>query len=142
MAVRQPPEARCVCATLRKATRSVTQFFDNTLRPSGLRATQFNILAEIHGTGSATITHLTKVLVTDQTTLTRSLALLERAGLLTFVPQKDARLKSAQLTKKGLATLRKAQPLWATAQKRMIESMNPKTWASLSAQLDRLARQS
>ena len=142
MAVRQPPpESRCVCATLRKATRSVTQFFDNTLRPSGLRATQFNILAEIHGAGSATITYLTKVLVMDQTTLTRSLALLERGGLITFVPQKDARLKSAQLTKKGLATLRKAQPLWAAAQTKMLATMDTKTWASLSAQLDRLAHQ-
>ncbi len=136
-----PPESHCVCATLRKATRSVTQFYDDALRPSGLRSTQFNILAEIHGAGSSTITRLTKRMVMDQTTLTRSLALLEREGLLRFVPQKDGRLKSAELTKKGLKMFSKAQPLWAAAQEKMLSAIGPTAWESLSRELDRLMHQ-
>ncbi len=58
------------------ATRSVTQFYDNALRPSGLRSTQFNILSVIAAAGPATVTQLTKLLAMDQTTVTRSLALL------------------------------------------------------------------
>lgn len=140
MIARQVPERQCVCSTLRKATRSVTQFYDNALRPSGLRSTQFNILAEIHGAGSTSITRLTKILIMDQTTLTRSLALLERNGLLRFVPAEDGRVKSAELTKKGTMALVRAQPLWAAAQEKMLSSIGP-IWASLSAELERLAHQ-
>ena len=131
---------RCVCATLRKATRSVTQYFDNTLRPSGLRATQFNILAEIRGAGEATVTELTKILVMDQTTLTRSLVLLERDGLLRAVPKPDGRVKSVQLTTKGELVLQAAFPLWALAQENMIKSIGVEAWALLGSDLDRLAR--
>ena len=141
MPAHQPPERYCVCATLRKATRSVTQFFDNTLRPSGLRSTQFNILAEIHGSGSASATQLTKTLVMDQTTLTRSLALLEREGLLRFVAGEDARVKSAELTKKGIKAFLKARPLWAAAQKQMLDTIGPAVWLSLHSQLEGLAHQ-
>jgi len=37
----------CVCNTLRMVTRVVTQLYDDCLRPSGLRVTQFSILAAI-----------------------------------------------------------------------------------------------
>jgi DNA-binding MarR family transcriptional regulator len=118
----------------------VTQVYDNALRPSGLRSTQFNILAEIHGAGATTITRLAKILIMDQTTLTRNLALLERKGLLKFVPAEDGRVKSAELTKKGLIALVKAQPLWAAAQEKMLRTIGP-VWHSLKVELERLAQQ-
>ena len=37
----------CVCNTLRMVTRAVTQLYDDVLRPSGVRVTQFTILATI-----------------------------------------------------------------------------------------------
>jgi DNA-binding MarR family transcriptional regulator len=122
------------------ATRSVTQLYDNALRPSGLRATQFHILAQICGSEGANITELTKALVIDQTTLTRSLALLERAGLVRFAAKKDGRVKFVELTPKGTRCLRKAEPLWAAAQKKMLQSIGS-GWATLNMELDRLARE-
>jgi DNA-binding MarR family transcriptional regulator len=130
----------CVCASLRKATRSVTQLYDNALRPSGLRATQFNILSTIQGGGEATVTQLTRMLLIDQTTLTRGLALLERDGLIKAVPKPDGRLKSVRLTRKGEQTLAKAQPLWAAAQEQVISQIGPDVWETLNRQLERLAR--
>ena len=133
-------QRRCVCATLRKATRSVTQFFDNTLRPSGLRSTQFHILAEVRGAGEATVTELTKLLVMDQTTLTRSLALLERDGLLRTVPKPDGRLKSVRLTAKGNRALASAFPLWSAAQEQMVSAIGVEAWRVIGGELDTLAR--
>ena len=37
----------CVCNTLRMVSRVVTQLYDDCLRPSGLRVTQFSILAAV-----------------------------------------------------------------------------------------------
>ncbi|HEY1948690.1 MAG TPA: winged helix DNA-binding protein, partial [Bryobacteraceae bacterium] len=92
--------------------------------------------------GEATITELTKLLVIDQTTLTRGLALLERDGLLKTIPKPDGRLKSVKLTKKGEKTVLSAQPLWASAQRKMLNAIGPEAWALLSGELDRLARSS
>ena len=142
MTAQERAQRRCVCATLRKATRSVTQFFDNTLRPSGLRATQFHILAEIRGAGEATVTNLTKLLVMDQTTLTRGLAILEREGLITTVPKPDARLKSVCLTTKGNRALASAFPLWSAAQKKMISTIGKPVWEAMGDRLEALAQQS
>jgi DNA-binding MarR family transcriptional regulator len=130
---------RCVCATLRKASRAVSQMFDAALRPSGLRATQFHILAEVGGAGETTITQLTKRMVMDQTTLTRSIAILERNGLVKAVAKADARMKPLQLTAKGQKALGRAQPLWAEAQARMVKMIGSDSWKVLGAELERMA---
>src|SRR5215472_12570227 len=76
----------CVCSTLRMVSRAVTQLYDDMLRPSGLRVTQFSILAAIARLGAANLKHLERALAIDQTTLTRSLNLLERDRVIERVP--------------------------------------------------------
>ena len=117
----------------------MTQLYDHALRPSGLRSTQFHILAEVRGAEEATVSELTKILVLDQTTLTRGLALLERDGLLQSNPKPDGRLKSVQLTNKGERVLQSALPLWREAQKKMLQLIGPGAWALLGDELDRIA---
>ena len=46
----------CACFNLRKAARAVTQLYDEVLAPSGLRGTQFSVLAVISAAGAATMT--------------------------------------------------------------------------------------
>jgi len=70
-------------------TRVVTQLYDEMLRPSGLRVTQFNILATISRLGEANLRQLEYMLAIDQTTLTRSLNLLERDRLIERVPHPE-----------------------------------------------------
>ncbi len=45
----------CVCSTLRMVSRAVTQMYDDILRPSGLRVTQFSILATMARSGEANL---------------------------------------------------------------------------------------
>lgn len=132
--------AHCVCATLRKATRNVTQLYDDALRPAGLRATQFQTLSAIRNAGEATVTKLTELLLVDQTTLTRNLAVLERGGLIKDVQKPDGRLKSVRLTRKGEQALQTALPLWAGIQERVTKAISTRTWATMSADLEHLAR--
>jgi len=89
------PLSPCVCNTLRMATRVVTQLYDDALRPSGLRVTQFSMLAAIARLGLANLRQLEETLAIDQTTLTRSLGLLERDGLTERVDSPDRRVKAA-----------------------------------------------
>ena len=129
----------CVCAALRKAARAVTQLYDDALRPSGLRSTQFQTLMSISGAGEATVTALTKMLGVDQTTLTRNLAVLERDGLIRDVQKSDGRLKSMRLTPKGTRVLTTALPLWTQVQKQVTKSIGAAAWEQMRAELERLA---
>lgn len=72
----------CTSATLRKATRVVTQVYDGALRPVGLRATQFNLLATLAISGDTPLTRLAEMLVMNRTTLTRNLKPLVGKGLI------------------------------------------------------------
>src|SRR6266699_1175070 len=52
----------CVCSTLRMVSRAVTQLYDDMLRPSGLRVTQFSILGAIARLGEANLRQLARPL--------------------------------------------------------------------------------
>src|SRR5437868_14952871 len=95
----------CVCSTLRMVSRAVTQLYDDILRPSGLRVTQFSILATIARLDEANLKQLEGTLAIDQTTLTRSLNLLERDGVIARASHPDGRIKAMRLTAKGTRAL-------------------------------------
>ena len=119
-------------------TRAVTQLYDEALRPSGLRVTQFSILASIARAGAANLRQLEDELAIDQTTLTRSLNLLERDGVIERVPHPDGRFKATRLTLKGRRALQVARPLWAQAQDRVLRGLGTKAWADARRRLGHL----
>lgn len=131
----RPAEARelqrCACLNLRQAARAVTQLYDDMLRPTGLRATQFSLLTVIRLTGGASIGTLADTAVMDRTTLTRNLKLLEEKKLVRSEGSDDARVRLVTLTPAGEAKLAAAQPYWEEAQRRMTKSVG-------RSELDRL----
>ena len=126
----------CTCFGLRKAARAVTQVFDDALKPCGLRATQFTLLAAITRLGSATVSNLAKRLVMDRTTLTRNLKPLESAGWLSVRPGQDRRTRTLTVTAKGRQKLAKAIPLWEETQKRVVGQLGKKNWNQLMGSLE------
>jgi DNA-binding MarR family transcriptional regulator len=109
----------CNCLALRQATRHVTQFYDRFLASSGLRTTQFSILARLRLAGPLPINALAKRMVMDRTTLGRNILPLEREGLIEIVPDPaDGRSKVVRLTEAGAARLRAARAGWTQAQKK------------------------
>ena len=127
-----------VCNTLRMVTRAVTQLYDDVLRPSGLRVTQFSILATIGRIGEANLKQLEDTLAIDQTTLTRSLNLLERDGVIERASHPDARIRAMKLTSKGRRALEAARPLWARAQDKVLRESGTKAWADAQRRLAHL----
>jgi DNA-binding MarR family transcriptional regulator len=111
--------AACACFNIRKATRAVTQFYDDALRPSGLRTTQFTLLVLLQGHGPMTINALAEAAGTDRTTLTRNLAILEQRRLVRIRPGEDARVRIVELTVAGHEAATEALPLWQKAQTRV-----------------------
>jgi DNA-binding MarR family transcriptional regulator len=116
----------------------VTRLYDDALRPSGLRATQFSILATIAGKDEANLKQLEDALAIDQTTLTRSLNLLERDRLIERAPHPDGRIKPMRLTAKGRGALEIARPLWAQAQQKILREIGTNAWADAQRRLTRV----
>src|SRR5258708_24200181 len=107
----------CNCLALRQAARHVTQFYDQFLASSGLRTTQFSILAKLRLEGPMAINALAKRLVMDRTTLGRNILPLEREGLIAIVPGRtDRRSKELRLTDAGAGRLRAPRGGWTAAQ--------------------------
>ena len=112
-----PKAEECNCLAIRMAARHVTQFYDQFLASSGLRTTQFSILAKLKRMGPITINALARDLVMDRTTLGRNILPLAREGLIEIVKgRSDRRVKEVHLTQAGAARLRAGVKGWARAQ--------------------------
>ncbi|HUZ75208.1 MAG TPA: MarR family winged helix-turn-helix transcriptional regulator [Stellaceae bacterium] len=113
----KPRSEDCNCQAVRQAARHVTQFYDQFLAPTGLRTTQFSILAKLRRLGPMTINALAADLVMDRTTLGRNILPLERDGLIVVKQgSQDRRSKELHLTEAGAARVRAAVKHWAEAQ--------------------------
>jgi DNA-binding MarR family transcriptional regulator len=113
----------CACFKVRKAARAITRLYEEVLRPSGLRSTQFSLLMAARVMGPVTVVNLAKVTVMDRTTLTRNLQILQKRRLITIKPGEDRRQREVNLTAAGMAALAKAVPLWRAAQDRVKQAL-------------------
>jgi DNA-binding MarR family transcriptional regulator len=110
------PTLPCMCANLRRASRTLTQFYEEALRPTGLRATQFTILQALSLAGEVTQSQLGHILAIDSTTLTRTLAIMDRQGWIAKQRGKDRREWRMRLSKSGETQFKLAMPYWEKAQ--------------------------
>src|SRR5437867_12576677 len=108
--------ADCHCLAARRRARELTRLFDEHLRPHGLRATQFSVLAMLALGGGATVNRLADALGVERTTLSRSTAILEQRGWVKSDTSSDARMRPISLTESGRRKLESAYPAWKAAQ--------------------------
>jgi DNA-binding MarR family transcriptional regulator len=134
----------CTCFNLRKASRLISRFYAETLKPTGLVNTQFTILAavalaETKPPELGTMSHLAAGLGMDRTTLTRNLKPLERNGLLQIEPGQDQRERVVGLTPAGRERLAQAFPLWQQAQAQVVAALGQQDWEQLLSQITKTA---
>jgi DNA-binding MarR family transcriptional regulator len=132
------PTIACACGRLRRASRALTQLYDDTMAPAGLRVTQFSLLRTLARLGTQRITALADAALLDRTALSRNLDPLVVRGLVEIVPGRDARTREVGLTRAGIAALRAAEPHWKRAQARVSETLGPKRLDALIATLAEL----
>ncbi|WP_287978707.1 MarR family winged helix-turn-helix transcriptional regulator [Sphingomonas sp.] len=111
-----PAAVLCHCNALRRGARQVTQFYDRHLAPTGLRTSQYALLAGLRRLGPISINGLADAMAMDRTTMGRALKPLERDGLLAVGPGPDGRTRALHLTATGQRRLAEAEPLWRVAQ--------------------------
>src|SRR5260370_35939498 len=106
---------QCHCLAARRHARAITRHFEAELRPHGLRATQFSILAALALSDALPMGQLADLLGLERTTLTRSTTLLERNGGLRARRSQDARERRLRSSSSARRTLEAAYPSWNAA---------------------------
>src|SRR5215813_1772709 len=95
----------CAAYQFRRTSRAVAKLYDAALAPSGLRSTQFAILTAIAKLQPVSISRVAEILLIDATTMTRSLKLLEKDGLIEIAPRGERRQRLLTLTSKATKAL-------------------------------------
>ena len=121
----------CACYNLRRAARATTRLYDDFLRPSGLRATEFSVLMAAGLRGPVTLTKLAEITVTERTTLTRNLTILEKKGFILIEAGRDRRERRVAITEQGREALMAAIPLWEAAQAHIEDGLGGDRMGSL-----------
>jgi DNA-binding MarR family transcriptional regulator len=106
----------CLCLNIRRASRAVTEYYEQILEPSGIKIAQYSLLRHLAQIEPVTISVLANSMRIDRTTLNRNMKPLSEAGLIAVNPGKDPRSRQITLTKAGQAVLAKATLLWDEAQ--------------------------
>jgi DNA-binding MarR family transcriptional regulator len=129
----------CVSFNIRKAARAVTQLYDERMRPLGLRSTQLPILGKALVLEPVTVTRLAEATMTDRTTLTRNLRLLEQQGLVQVERGDDRRERAVRLTNRGREVLAQVYPIWQAVQAEVARRFGSERLARLLAELSALS---
>lgn len=125
----------CACFNFRKASRTVTQLFDQILAPSGLRSTQLVILLAAKVLGPCGLARLARELVMDRSTITRNISPLVKQGLLEVSGKSGRSGKSVEITAAGQNALDEAVPYWEEAQGRLLNRLGRERWDKVMGEL-------
>ena len=122
----------CIAVRLRLLNRVVTNFYDDALRPLGLKVSQLNILIVTAILGLARPAQVCDILQLDASTLSRNVKPLQAHGWLEVVPEEDARAQPFRLTPQGKRLIEQAVPAWEQAQRQATELLGDEGIALLN----------
>jgi len=133
-------DGNCHLLAVRKASRRLSQFYDQALAPHGLTSGQLALMAMILRHGRSTVQMLAGALAMDQSAVSRGIAPLERVGLVVSRSDDgDRRKRIVMLTDKGCQRLRTAAIAWKGAREQLEARNSGLDLNVLAAELDRLA---
>jgi DNA-binding MarR family transcriptional regulator len=128
----------CIAVRLRLLNRVVTNFYDEALRPLGLKVSQLNILIVTARLGLARPAQVCDLLQLDPSTLSRNVERMRRHGWLEVVPGEDARTQPFRLTSQGRRLIARAVPAWEQAQRQARELLGDEGIALLDKAAEKL----
>jgi DNA-binding MarR family transcriptional regulator len=113
----------CVATRVRQLSRIVTRVYDDAMRPLGITASQYTLLAQLAARDAITAVEIGHELDIEKSTLSRNLKRLLALGHINMDPPAGRRGRGLHLTGKGQTVLKDAFPIWQDAQKRTVSAM-------------------
>ncbi len=125
------PALPCLCSSFRRTARALSQVYEEAMRPTGLRITQFTILQALARTEEVKQGRLGEILVMDSTSLTRTLRIMRQQGWIAERRGEDQRERWLKLSKAGEAKLKIATASWEKVQARLQAKLGEAGWKSV-----------
>ena len=125
----------CLATRVRQLSRIVTRVYDDALRPLGITASQYTLLAQLASRDGITAVEIGHELDIEKSTLSRNLKRLLGLGHIIMDPPAGRRGRGLHLTPKGQAVLKEAYPIWQNAQKRTVGAMGSESRSVLDGLL-------
>jgi DNA-binding MarR family transcriptional regulator len=125
------PALPCLCSSFRRTARALSQVYEEAMRPTGLRITQFTILQALARTGEVKQGRLGEILVMDSTSLTRTLRIMRQQGWIAERRGEDQRERWLKLSKAGEAKLKIATASWEKVQARLQAKLGEAGWKNV-----------
>jgi DNA-binding MarR family transcriptional regulator len=116
--------SKCLVLNTIAAARTLLRRYDAKLKPFGVTAQQFWLLAAIRFHPGEPVATLAQRVFLDRTSLTRNLDLLERKGLVRRVSRAVSNVRLCELTQSGNALLDSLLPEWQQSQSDLMEGIS------------------
>lgn len=125
--IAEAASAACLATRIRQLSRIVTRLYDDVLRPLGITASQYTLLAQLAARDGITAVEIGHELDIEKSTLSRNLKRLLALGHIVMDPPAGRRGRGLHLTTKGQAVLLDAYPIWKDAQERSVSILGQET---------------
>jgi DNA-binding MarR family transcriptional regulator len=119
--------ATCLATRVRQLSRIITRIYDDAMRPLGITASQYTLLAQLASRDGITAVEIGQDLDIEKSTLSRNLKRLLALGHIIMDPPAGRRGRGLHLTPKGQVVLKDAYPIWQEAQKKTVAVMGPES---------------
>jgi len=123
--------ATCLATRVRQLSRIITRLYDDAMRPLGITASQYTLLAQLASRDGITAVEIGHELDIEKSTLSRNLKRLLALGMIIMDPPAGRRGRGLHLTTKGQSVLKEAFPVWQAAQGRTVAMMGVETRSKL-----------
>ena len=121
--IAEATSSACLATRVRQLSRIITRVYDDAVRPLGITASQYTLLAQLASRDGITAVEIGHELDIEKSTLSRNLKRLLALGHIVMDPPAGRRGRGLHLTPKGQTVLREAFPIWQGAQTRTIAMM-------------------
>jgi len=128
--------ATCLATRVRQLSRIITRVYDDAMRPLGITASQYTLLAQLASRDGITAVEIGFDLDIEKSTLSRNLKRLLSLGHIVMDPPAGRRGRGLHLTPKGMAVLKDAYPIWQQSQARANSVMGAECRPTLDRLLD------
>ena len=125
--IAEATSSACLATRVRQLSRIITRLYDDALRPLGITASQYTLLAQLAARDGITAVEIGHELDIEKSTLSRNLKRLLALGHIVMDPPAGRRGRGLHLTPKGQSVLVEAFPVWRDAQSRAINILGSHT---------------
>jgi DNA-binding MarR family transcriptional regulator len=99
----------------------ITNIYDRALQPIGLKANQANILTMLSYAGQASAADISRVLLMEKSTVSRTVDRMKKNGWITVEGHGDGPSQTITVTAQGRELMAAAHALWKKAQQQTTE---------------------